>query len=220
VPALETAFFFLGVFAFPVAAGLLSGVSHCAAMCGPIHIFLARQGGGNLWLYHDSRVVTYVCLGVLAGFLSRSIPLSGIAWAWIALYVLMGLKFIGVPLWPADWGDRYGGWILAKIRPLTREASGGKRPLYLIPLGLAAGFLPCATTQAGLAWAIGTSNPVTGGTGMLLLGAGTLPLFLAWPRKWFPKGRGWYHIALGIGMLALAAWKAHALYFTPVPTCH
>jgi uncharacterized protein len=223
MPTLESALFFLGVFAFPAAAGLLSGVSHCAAMCGPIHMFLARQGGEHLWVYHFSRVVTYVVLGVFAGLLSRSIPLSGIAWVWIALYVLMGLKFMGAPIWPAAWGARYGGWVLSRLRPITGQAANGTRPLLLIPLGLAAGFLPCATTQAGLVWAVGTGSPVTGGTGMLMLGAGTLPLFLAWPRKWIPRAfseRGWYHIALGAGLLILAAWKTYALAFAPTPSCH
>lgn len=229
----EGAFLSLGVFAFPVAAGLLSGVSHCAAMCGPIHIFLARNAGGsagrfaNIWPYHLGRVATYAALGALAGFLAWSIPLAQIAWAWAALYLIMGLKLAGVPLWPAAWGARYGGWLLARLRPLGRGGSGGRSPGRLALLGLAAGFLPCATTQAGLAWAVGTADPVVGGTGMLLLGAGTLPLFLAWPQQWIARHlpaalrRGnWFHLALGLGLILLAGWKLYALAFSPTPSCH
>ncbi len=214
----EGILFFLDIFAFPAAVGLLSGFSHCAAMCGPIHLYLARSGGSALWLYHVGRVATYTALGALAGFLSMNLPLRPLAWVWIALYVLLGLKLLGVPLWPSAWGNRYGAWMLGKLRPLTGRSGAGS-PGVLLVLGLAAGFLPCATTQAGLAWAVGTANPVIGGTGMLLLGAGTLPLFLAVPKKWFPRGK-WFHLALGAGLLVLAAWKVHALAFTPAHSCH
>jgi sulfite exporter TauE/SafE len=220
MPVPENALFFLGAFAFPAAAGLLSGVSHCAAMCGPIHLFLARQGGRHLWIYHAGRVFTYAGLGAGAGLLSRSVALPGMTWIWVALYVLLGLKLVGVPLWPAAWGVRYGGWLMKGLRPLTARLAGGGRPWLLLPLGLAAGFLPCATTQAGLAWAVGSGDPVTGGTGMLLLGAGTLPLFLAVPTKWMPRRGGWFHIALGVGLLGLAAWKTYNLVFAPAPACH
>lgn len=218
----------LGIFAFPVAAGLLSGFSHCAAMCGPIHIFLARNAGGtNVWQYHFGRVFTYGVLGALAGLLAWSTPVPGMAWAWVAVYILMGLKLVGVPLWPAAWGACYGNWVLAKLRPLGRNDAGGRRPFRLVVLGLAAGFLPCATTQAGLAWAVGTAHPVTGGVGMLVLGAGTLPLFLAWPGAWIARRlpaltrRGnWFHVGLGIGLLVLAGWKVYALAFAAAPSCH
>jgi sulfite exporter TauE/SafE len=216
---LDHALLFLGIFAFPVAAGLLSGVSHCAAMCGPIHLFLARQGGRHLWVYHAGRVMTYAGLGALAGSLARAVRVPGSGWLWVALYVILGLKLLGVPLWPSSWGSRYGAWVLARLRPLTSQAATGS-PLLLLGLGLAAGFLPCATTQAGLAWAVGTSSPATGSAGMLLLGAGTMPLFLAWPRKWFPRRGGWYHLVLGAGLLMLAAWKTWALALAPVPSCH
>lgn len=232
----EGALLFLGVFAFPAAAGLLSGVSHCAAMCGPIHIFLARNAGtpagsagrfSNIWPYHLGRVATYTALGALAGFLAWSIPLAQIAWAWAALYLLMGLKLVGVPLWPAAWGARYGGWLLARLRPLGQSRNGERNPARLALLGLAAGFLPCATTQAGLAWAVGTADPAVGGAGMLILGAGTLPLFLVWPQQWIARHlpaamrRGnWFHMALGLGLILLAGWKLYALAFSPAPTCH
>ncbi len=205
----EGALPWLGVFAFPAAAGLMSGVSHCAAMCGPIHLFLARGGGRGLWAYHAGRVVTYGGLGLVAGLLAAGIRFEGAGWAWAALYAVLGLRLVGVPLWPSSWGVRYGSWMTLKLRPLMARAGEGN-PALLFAFGLAAGFLPCATTGAGLAWAAGTADPLTGGTGMLVLGAATLPLFLVWPRKWFPRGK-WYHAALGVGLLLLAAWKAYGL---------
>ncbi len=214
----EGALPYLGVFAFPVAAGLLSGVTHCAAMCGPIHLFLARGEGRGLWAYHVGRVVTYGGIGLLAGLLAAGVRFEGAGWVWAALYAILGLRLVGMPLWPAAWGVRYGGWMSRKLRPLmTRAASGN--PAVLFAFGLAAGFLPCATTAAGIAWAAGTADPLTGGAGMAILGAGTLPLFLAWPRKWFPRGK-WYHAALGVGLLALAAWKAYGLAFAAEAACH
>jgi sulfite exporter TauE/SafE len=222
-PGVDSGLLFLGAFAFPLAAGLLSGVSHCAAMCGPIHLYLARSGGRGLWAYHVGRVLTYGGLGVLAGLLASSVRIPGAGWLWVALYLIFGLRLAGLPLWPKAWGVRYGGWMSMKLRPLMSRASSGN-PSVLFPFGLAAGLLPCATTGAGMAWAAGTANPVMGGAGMMLLGTGTLPLFLAWPRKWFPRG-AWYHVALGVGLIVLAAVKINALAFTPVlpgqvPSCH
>jgi sulfite exporter TauE/SafE len=213
----------LGAFAFPLGAGLLSGVSHCAAMCGPIHLFLARAGGRGLWAYHAGRVVTYGGIGALAGLLAAGFRFGGAGWVWVALYAILGLRLLGAPLWPAAWGARYGGWVSLKLRPLMARAGSGN-PLVLFAFGLAAGFLPCATTGAGLAWAAGTGNPGTGGAGMMLLGAGTLPLFLAWPHKWFPRGK-WYHAVLGAGLFVLAGWKVYVLTSVPlvpgrVPLCH
>ena len=145
----------------------------------------------------------------------------GAAWIWIALYVVMGLKILGVPLWPQSWETRYGAWLMRRLSPMMSNAESQSRSILFLPLGFAAGFLPCVTTQAGLAWAAAASNPRIGGAGMLLLGVVTLPLFLAWPRKWFPVKGSRYHILLGIGLLVLAAWRAHGVIFANHPvTCH
>ena len=215
------AFRLFGIFAFPLAVGLFSGFTHCAAMCGPIHLFLARSGTRNgLALYHLGRVTTYGILGAVAGSIGQSFHVRGAGWIWIALYVLMALKLLGVPLWPGSWEAKYSGWILNKIRPLTSGADSRNSATRFLPLGLAAGFLPCATTQAGFVWSAGTANAWTGALGMLLLGAGTLPLFLAFPRKWFPAKRGAYHVALGVGLLVLASWRVHGLLFANPYVCH
>jgi sulfite exporter TauE/SafE len=210
--------FFLGAFAFPVGVGLLSSLTHCAGMCGPIHLFLARESGRALWLYHAGRIAMYTLLGGLAGGLSRSVTFPGMRWVWVALYLVLGLRLIGVPLWPAQWGVRYGGWLMHRLRPLTQRAASGDKNILFV-LGFAAGLLPCATTQAGLAWAVASGHPVTGAAGMALLGAGTLPLFLAVPRKWIPTGT-WYHDLLGVLMILLAGWKVYTMAFTSSPSCH
>ncbi len=202
---------FFGIFAFPLSVGILSAFAHCAAMCGPIHLFLARRRSGGLWVYHVGRVITYALIGAAAGGLGLAFGNrfgGGAGWIWVGLYLLIGLKFLGVPLWPASWGERYGRWLTHRLAPLTGASGPGLGRLLL--LGLIAGFLPCVTTQAGFAWAAGTESVWQGGAGMLLLGAGTLPLFLAFPRKWFPKGKT-FHILLGVGMLLLAAWRTYAM---------
>ena len=214
------AFGFLGIFAFPVAIGLLSGFTHCAAMCGPIHLFLARSGTKTgLALYHLGRVITYGSLGAIVGAIGHAFRFRGAGWIWISLYVLMALKLLGVPLWPASWEARYSSWIFNRLRPLTAGVDSKNRALFFLPLGIMAGFLPCVTTQAGLVWSAGTANASMGSLGMLVLGAGTLPLFLAWPRKWFPARRGAYHLVLGVGLLVLAAWRTHGLFFANPYVC-
>ncbi len=204
-----------------MVVGLLSGFTHCAAMCGPIHLFLARNGSGTgMVFYHAGRVLTYGVLGALAGALGQAFRVPHAGWIWIALYVLMALKLLGVSLWPTSWETRYGSWILKWIRPLSNSIDSKNPALRFFPVGLIAGLLPCATTQAGLVWSAGTASIGSGSLGMLFLGAGTLPLFMAWPRKWFPSKRGAYHIALGVGLLLLATWKVHGLLFAQVYSCH
>jgi sulfite exporter TauE/SafE len=216
--SIESALAFMGIFAFPAAIGALSGFTHCVGMCGPIHLFLARGAGPGLWLYHVGRITMYAILGGVVGALSRSVTPPGMRWVWIVLFLLLGLRLLGVPLWPAAWGIRYGGWLMRRIRPLTARAAGGNKGVLYF-LGLAAGLLPCATTQAGLAWAASVGSPATGAVGMALLGAGTLPVFLAVPRKWFPSGP-WYHNLLGVSLIVLAAWKAYAATFAAAHSCH
>ncbi len=206
---------FLGIFAFPLAVGALSSVTHCAAMCGPIHFFLAQRGGpGNLWFYHAGRLVTYTALGAVMAAVGVSgrhaMGSSFMGWLWVALYVLMALKLLGIPLWPAALSLRYGRWVQERLRPLQRQ--NGRGAALFFPLGLTAGFLPCATTQTGLAWSAGSGNVVFGGVGMLLLGAATLPLFAAPRRLWISKG-GHFHQALALALLAFAAWKIYGLVF-------
>src|SRR3954468_22407133 len=54
---------------FPVAVGLGSSFTHCAGMCGPIHLFLAARapGGRSPWAYHAGRILGYGILGVTVG---------------------------------------------------------------------------------------------------------------------------------------------------------
>jgi len=216
--SIEIALGFLGIFAFPAAIGILSGFTHCAAMCGPIHLFLAREGGTRLWLYHAGRISTYAVLGAAAGAFAHVVRFPGMRWVWAVVYLVLGLRLLGAPLWPAQWGIRYGAWVQRRLRPLMRRAAMGET-WVLFWMGLAAGLLPCATTQAGLAWAAGTAHASLGALGMVLLGVGTLPLFVAVPRRWFPRG-GWYHAALGVALIVLASWRVYTLIQMPSHSCH
>src|SRR5262245_5903612 len=92
------------VLVFPLAVGFGSAFTHCAGMCGPIHLFLAsRRPEAGLWRYHAGRVAGYAFLGLAAGWLGGvaaglSSPAAKAAsgWALASLYAFFGLQLLGL----------------------------------------------------------------------------------------------------------------------------
>jgi sulfite exporter TauE/SafE len=89
---------------FPVAVGLGSSFTHCAGMCGPIHLFLASRSpqGRSPWAYHAGRILGYGILGVTVGAAGGALSslsshdfknAAGIALA--LAYALFGLGLLG-----------------------------------------------------------------------------------------------------------------------------
>ena len=191
--------------------GLL-GSLHCAAMCGPLMLALPGLPGGagrfiaGRIIYQLGRVATYCLLGVLAGFVGKSIFLAGLQrWLSIALgvAVLVGF-FISKKVAVSAPVVR----LVAKLKTAMSAQLQRRSFSSLTLLGMLNGLLPCGLVYVALAGAA-----VDGAIGksvgyMALFGLGTMPTLLAisLSGRMFPvelrlKLRG----AIPVGVCVLAA---------------
>jgi sulfite exporter TauE/SafE len=220
----------LGGALFPVAVGLGSSFTHCAGMCGPIHLFLASKapGGRAPWAYHAGRILGYGILGVTVGAAGGALEAlssrgfkdaAGIALA--LAYALFGLGLLGWMPKGLDAERILGRLFPARLFRLLSTRAGG-RPL-LFAAGLAASLLPCPSTHAVLLWGLGLGRPMAAGLGMLALGVATLPVFgvLARGSLSVPqRARAWYRGGLGTVFLGLSAWRVFAVAALGTAACH
>jgi len=166
-------------------AGLLGivGSVHCAGMCGPLALALPVPSGGTAGyvfgrlLYNGGRVMTYALLGLLFGWLGRTLSLVGFQQGLclgLGLVLLAGLIL----------GHRLSTWI-----PVARGVSWLKRTIgaqlrartltALTILGLLNGLLPCGLVYVACAGAAATGGILSGALYMTVFGLGTVPMILA-----------------------------------------
>ena len=178
----STSFFML------LATGLLTGLSHCVGMCGPlVGAFAMRRRAVRqelstpLVLFQLGRLTTYVLLGAVlgtTGYLLASFIRDWQALVSVALRLLLallGLSLLGLlPLqhWLTSitWSRTVSGW----MKRLTES----NHPVAPFGLGLANGLLPCGPIYAISLLAATSGDPLKGATIMLIFGLGTLPAML------------------------------------------
>ncbi|HKP95916.1 MAG TPA: sulfite exporter TauE/SafE family protein [Fibrobacteria bacterium] len=230
--AMITDFFFLrfGGALFPLAVGLGSSFTHCAGMCGPIHLFLASKGcrGRRVWPYHAGRITGYGLLGAALGALGHALAglsspgFRALAAGFLALvYALFGLGLMG---WlPSGMrlekrlGFLFPGRLFGRL-----SAAGGTRGV-LFPAGLAASLLPCPSTHAVMLWSLGLDSAWKSALAMVLLGIGTLPVFavIAGAAGSRPAWSGRiYQGLLGAAFLGLSAWRMYGIATQGPASCH
>ena len=181
-PTMASSFFVL------LSAGLLTGLSHCVGMCGPLvgAFALRRRAAGQeistpLVLFQLGRLTTYLLLGLILG--TTGYALAAVIRDWQGLIsivlgflmLLLGLSLLGlVPL---------QHWILSTA--LARAVTGSMKPLMTsshlaapLALGLTNGLLPCGPVYAMALLAAMSGDPLKGASIMLIFGLGTLPAML------------------------------------------
>ncbi len=184
-PALQTTP--LSFFAL-LGAGLLTGLSHCVGMCGPLVGAFAmrrrvtqRDIAAPLVLFQCGRLGTYGLLGGVAG--SVGAAFAATLHTWQGMFAIgMGLLATGagagllgiVPLqhWLAL--ARPGQWLHGRLV----AAIDSQHPLAPVGLGVANGCLPCGAVYTMLLLAAISLHPLKGAGLMLLFGLGTLPAML------------------------------------------
>lgn len=160
----------------------LAGSLHCAGMCGPLTLALPATGSGPVGFitgrlaYNFGRITTYTALGVVIGWLGRSLALAGVQ-RWVSMAA--GIAIIaGLVLSHRASG---AGLTAAAVRQL-KNALGTvlrKRSISsLWTLGLLNGLLPCGMVYAAAAGAMATGGWLSGISYMALFGLGTLPVML------------------------------------------
>lgn len=167
------------------AAAGLAACAHCAAMCGPLSVFAARDGSRrSLALYHAGRMASYVTVGATAGAVGLGVLAvtttrwSEAASAW-TLAATLGVT--GVTLLRPE---RTLSPSLVAIRPRpSRLASALERVRAALPrtpfaLGAMTALLPCGALYSALLLAVAFANPLASGLAMFAF-ASTSALGLA-----------------------------------------
>lgn len=216
---------------FPIAVGLGSSFTHCAGMCGPIHLFLSSRSPGNTapWAYHAGRILGYSILGATVGALGGVLEAlssadfrAGAAIALAVLYAAFGLGLLGWMPKGLDAERLLGRIFPARLFRALSSGAGSRRPV-LFGAGMAASLLPCPSTHAVLLWGLGLGSPLRAGAGMLALGIATLPVFavLARGSQGIPaRARKWFRGSLGAAFLGLSAWRIYAWAALGAAACH
>lgn len=178
-----------GMFLALFIAGLVGGVTHCMAMCGPFVITQAGQINKirdvMLIPYHLGRLTTYSIMGAIMFSLVNVLAFFSPVRLWIIapLLLLAGLVFLanGVPslfkLFP--WVGKIRlpisikliGWMQSKI-----VKSQGVVSRYI--LGLILGLMPCGLVVAALMVASTAQTLVAAMLAMAVFGAGTIPALM------------------------------------------
>ena len=178
-------------------AGLMIGIAgsmHCAGMCGPIAVALPTSEGsrgryvtGRL-LYQFGRILTYMTLGMLAGFGASAIALSGYeSVVSITAGVLMIVTAVMQILWhrsliPTGPVMR----VTAPVRTSMRRLLTRNSLAAMAGIGLVNGLLPCGLVLSAVFGSAATADPVGGAVFMAAFGIGTLPIMTV-----LSLGGGW-----------------------------
>ncbi len=215
---------------FPVVVGLGSSFTHCAGMCGPIHFFLATQGGAGrmIWLYHAGRIIGYSLIGAILGAIGHVFTVfstvgfrvsTGILLA--ILYSLFGMGLLG---WlPKTLDPEKKLSFLFPAKTFGSLAGLGKNKLLLFPGGMLASFLPCPSTHAVMLWSLGLDHIWKAAGSMAMLGIATLPVFAVLPSGLFNRTPGTgrlYRRLLGMVFLGLSAWRIYGIATRGTASCH
>ena len=161
------------------------GSFHCIGMCGPIaltlpvqHLSGSKKIAGIL-LYNFGRIVAYMCMGVIFGWLGKQFFLGGLQqWLSISLGVLLLLVVLfrgRLQFFPQ----------LTFIKKILGKLLAQQRFSTLFGIGFFNGFLPCGLVYLGIAGALATGGILHGMLFMGAFGAGTLPAMMA--VTWFSQ---------------------------------
>jgi sulfite exporter TauE/SafE len=171
--------------------GILLGVAgsgHCALMCGPLVLTVARTlrqpsraaRARQAVVYHGGRLLSYLLLAVPIGLVSQSASLHGFG---RIVSVAAGLGLIGWVMRPS--GGRPGAGLSARVGAAAARAcvaanrwQQNHQQLGTLGAGAANGLLPCGLVYAAatVAAAMGTARGAV--AVMLGFGIGTMPVLL------------------------------------------
>jgi len=191
-------------------AGLVSA-PHCAVMCGPIGLHATQCSPRGFSRYQAGRSLGYVALGMGAGAIGK--PLVATLWSSAASAALsIGLALVlvlaAVRIWPRSTRKNSNASREMPLVPLRPRKSMFARILARLPkspelLGACTGLLPCGALWSGLALAITSGSPISGGILMLSF-ASTSSLGVWFSSHILPR-------AVGATSLATAPRRARAL---------
>ncbi|MCK6447852.1 MAG: sulfite exporter TauE/SafE family protein [Planctomycetes bacterium] len=195
------------------AFGLLMSAGHCLGMCGPLVCAVsmpAEQQGSARWsafawasVYHAGRVASYAILGALLGSLGGMLPdrTTTVVWqASLSFLAAAALLWIGLalfdvfPMAKLPFASSISRFLMQK---LGRARSG---IVARFGLGMANGLLPCGPVYTAAVAALAAASPTRGALAMVVFGAGTVPVLVA-----FAFGVRWVGQRLRLGFYRVGA---------------
>ncbi len=161
-------------------------------------------------LFLGAKVAAYTVLGLLLGWLGSMLQLTPIMQA--VLFIGIGIFMLGNALRMLDVHPIFRNFVIQPPRFLTRfiRRTAKNGDTYATPLFLGAltVFIPCGVTQAMMAVAMGTGNPLQAAAVMFAFTLGTSPVFFtvaylatqlgARLEKWFLRATAIVVLALGL----------------------
>ena len=166
--------FLLGVF----------GSLHCGVMCGPIMLAMPFQKqsflktGLQLILYQAGRILVYMVLGLIAGFIGSSIKTFSNQ---KTLSIIIGCLMIFFTLLQFNqyYRTHFSKLQARALKPVINLMGKVFRmPLWGLFAGMLNGLIPCGMVYLALATALSSGTIKSAVFFMLLFGLGTAPLMM------------------------------------------
>jgi len=160
--------------------GLLAGGVGCVAVQGGLLTTAVATGADALdvLVFLATKLIAYTGLGLVLGLLGKTLQFNPLMTA--ALQGTVAIYMLGVALAMLDIHPFFRRFMIQTPafigRYLRRTAKTGGRFAPAV-LGAATVFIPCGTTQAMMALAVASGNPVWGALILAVFVLGTSPLF-------------------------------------------
>lgn len=168
-------------------AGLVGGVTHCAAMCGPFVISQTKslQKKRALLPYHFGRITTYILMSMLlASVLNLAFLFLPIRNYIIAPILMIAGTIFLVTAFPKlikifPWALRLQSFLPQKwLSPFFNRLNHKTGIIKEYLLGVLLGFMPCGLILSALMAASTAPTPLGAGLAMLAFGLGTMPALI------------------------------------------
>jgi sulfite exporter TauE/SafE len=160
----------------------LAGSLHCAGMCGPLVLALAkarprtmRESTGRV-CYHLGRVASYGLLGLALGLMGQVAAPAGFQ-RWLS--IALGIGLLGGLLTSAKLplAAPVVKWV-ALLKNSMRGLLQRNTPASQAVMGALNGLLPCGLVYVAAVGATATGHPFAGAAYMTCFGFGTWPMML------------------------------------------
>lgn len=207
-----------------VGAALAAGVAsapHCAGMCGPLALSACGARGAPTAAYLSGRVLSYALGGAAVGALGgRFVMLLGRAHVHHVAAAMAAMAM----LWQAARLLRSESRRAAVVPLRSARRAGVPRGLGM---GLLTGLLPCGALASAMLLAASAATPLGGAASMTAFAAASAPGLLAvvfagrLASRIGLRAPGLHaRRALGVALIALAAWTAARPFRVARQGCH
>lgn len=162
------------------------GSIHCLGMCGPI-VLVVNRSKVDMVLYHLGRMLMYVALGSLSGYLGQQL-LSFFPKSSVALIAPLTLGSIFVAMGTGLLVNKPFHLKLPKVfsKPFNfaikaKKDQNSNNSIVTLFIGMSSIFLPCGWLYGYVIGAATTDSVIMGAMMMFMFWLGTVPALLAAP---------------------------------------